>query len=141
MKVTLDENLPADAVAVVRQFGHDVETVTEGGLGGASDDLVTSAARREGRFLITLDRGMADIRTYPPGSHPGIAVLRPPHQRAEAVVNTLRMFLMRHDLDELAHCTVVVRGPVVRIRRPPTRSSADGADGPSSVAAAHTGRP
>jgi hypothetical protein len=35
--------------------------------------------------LITLDRGMGDIRAYPPGSHAGIVVLRLTDQSAPAV--------------------------------------------------------
>ncbi|MGH8991841.1 MAG: DUF5615 family PIN-like protein, partial [Acidimicrobiia bacterium] len=57
MKLKLDENMPADAKALAESFGHDAETVEDEGMGGAADERVVSAAGREDRFLITLDRG------------------------------------------------------------------------------------
>jgi hypothetical protein len=35
-------------------------------------------------MILTLDRGFGDVRSYPPGSHPGIIVLRPADQSARA---------------------------------------------------------
>lgn len=118
MRVKLDESLPASARAAVVALGHDVETVPDEGLAGATDEAVTAAAHREDRFLITLDRGMGDVRTYPPGSHPGILVLRAEDQQTRAVVDALEAFFANHDLDQFAGCIVVVRGHLVRVRRP-----------------------
>lgn len=117
MKVKLDENLPADTRSLVASYDHDVDTVVEEGLAGRTDDEVTSAAVREGRIIITLDRGMGDIRRYPPGSHPGIIVFRTPDQQPAVVLETLSTFLANHDLGVLAGCVVVVRGHLVRVRR------------------------
>lgn len=119
MRVKLDENLPATAKAAVAALGHDVETVADQGLGGSDDEAVTTAARRERRFLITLDRGMGDVRRYPPGSHPGILVIRVADQQTTVVLDALGAFFAHHNLDEFAGCTVVVRGHLVRVRRPP----------------------
>lgn len=52
----IDENLPADAAALLREHGFDTDTVNDEGLLGANDDVIASAAVREGRVLITLDR-------------------------------------------------------------------------------------
>jgi predicted nuclease of predicted toxin-antitoxin system len=76
VKVKLDENLPASAAAILQAVGHDVDTVFSEGLTGATDPDVLAAATAAGRILISLDRGLGDIRTYPPGSHAGIVVLR-----------------------------------------------------------------
>ena len=65
---------------------------------------------------MTLDRGMADIRAYPPGSHPGIVVFRLDDQAAPALVATFESFATNHDLDDLAGCVTIVRGHLVRIR-------------------------
>ena len=118
MKVKLDENLPADAEALVAGFGHDTETVVGEGLRGAEDDVVVAAAAAEGRMLLSLDRGLADIRIRPPGSHAGIIVFRPLDQAAATVLDAVRTFLENHDLADMAGCIVIVRGHLVRIRRP-----------------------
>ena len=67
MRIKLDENLPASAGGVLVAFGHDVDTVEGEGLVGAPDGEVVAAASAADRLLITLDRGMGDVRRYPPG--------------------------------------------------------------------------
>ena len=118
MRIKLDENLPEDARLAAVGLGHDVDTVLNEGIGGVSDRDVFVAAIREGRFLITLDRGFGDIRHYPPGSHPGIAVIRIESQDPPSVVLAVRNFLSNRDLGGLSGCIVVVRGDLVRVRRP-----------------------
>jgi len=76
MKLKLDENLPHIAAVVLVAYGHDVVTVAEAALAGADDTDVARVAAVEGRMLVTMDRGSADIRRYPPGQHPGILLLR-----------------------------------------------------------------
>jgi predicted nuclease of predicted toxin-antitoxin system len=118
LRIKLDENISTSAAAVGTSLGHDVDIVEDEGLAGRDDADVMAAVRREGRFLITLDRGLADIRLYPPGSHPGIAVLRLDSQDALSVTSAVRSLLARDDFDQLAGCVLVIRGNLVRIRRP-----------------------
>lgn len=118
MRVKLDENLPASALAVAQDLGHDVDTVVIEGLAGEDDDVVLAAAAADGRFLITFDRGLADVRAHPPGSHPGIAVLRLESENAQAAVDAVRQLLALDHLDDLVGCIVVVRGNLLRVRRP-----------------------
>ena len=81
MKVKLDENMPADLAAYLRQAGHDVADVIEEQLGGADDPPVLAAASAEERILLSFDLDFADIRQYPPGTHAGIVVFRLRDQR------------------------------------------------------------
>jgi predicted nuclease of predicted toxin-antitoxin system len=85
VKFKLDENLPASSARLLAKSGHDVDTVAAEGLTGAADPDVVAAAAAEERVLITLDRGLGDLRAYPPGSHAGIVVLRLTDQSAPAV--------------------------------------------------------
>lgn len=85
MKLKLDENLPHDLAAALRADGNDVHTVADEQLAGKSDPVVVAAATDEGRLLLTLDRGIGDLRRYPPGSHAGILVLRPVAQAASCL--------------------------------------------------------
>lgn len=93
MRVKLDEDVPLRVRALLAEHGHQAVTVREEGLGGASDPEVLRAARAEGRMLLTLDLGFADIRHYPPGQHPGIVVVRLQDQRAAHVEAVVREFL------------------------------------------------
>ncbi len=91
---------PPGAVArILRSRGHDVDTVLEESLGGRDDPTVLSAAIGEGRMLITLDRGFGDVRAYPPGTHPGIIVMRPDDQRVPTVIATVETLVDHHDIE------------------------------------------
>ena len=89
----LDENLPRDAEALLRDAGHDVHTVLAEQLGGNSDPRVFDASQAEGRILVSFDLDFSDIRVYPPASHAGIWVLRPHTQSIENALALLRSAL------------------------------------------------
>lgn len=70
MRLKIDENLPTVLVTAFGDFGHDVDTVIDEQLLGASDPTVLQAATSEGRMLVTLDRGFGDVRSSLPGVIP-----------------------------------------------------------------------
>ncbi len=102
----------------LKSLRFDVDSVLEEYLGGRDDPTVLEAASAEGRMLITLDRGFGDVRSYPPGSHPGIVVLRPDDQRVATVLQTVELLIGHHDLESLVGCDAVVQRNVLRVRRP-----------------------
>lgn len=114
MRLKLDENLAVELAS----HGHDVDTVFDEGLGGRKDPVVVRAATDASRMVITLDRGVGDIRSFPPGGHAGVVVLRPASQDPAAIVDLIRRLLTAHDLDEFSRCVVVVEPKRVRVRRP-----------------------
>jgi predicted nuclease of predicted toxin-antitoxin system len=73
----VDENLPREAQALLRNAGHDAQTVYDECLVGHTDARILDVCLNEERVLITLDLDFSDIRQYPPSSHSGIWVLRP----------------------------------------------------------------
>lgn len=81
----LDENLPSDLADNLSSRGHDVDTVADEGLSGEGDATVLTTATQHERVIMTLDRGFGDVRIHPPGSHPGIVVLRSLWRPAELV--------------------------------------------------------
>jgi len=93
MNFKLDENLPAKAAILLRGAGHDAMTVAEQGLGGAEDAAVLDFCRREKRVLVTLDVGMGDIRTYPPGTWPGCLLIRLARLDQNSVIDAIRRIL------------------------------------------------
>ncbi len=93
MSFKLDENLPADCVEVLREDGHDVVSVHDQKLSGATAPRVAAACLREKRILVSLDLDFADIRTYVPAEHSGLVVLRLPSQDSETLVRAMRRLL------------------------------------------------
>ena len=93
MKLKLDENLGKAAARQLRARGHDVETVHEEGLLGASDPALIRHCQRERRVLISLDLGFANPANFLPSKYAGIATLRiasqNPAMSLEAAIETL----------------------------------------------------
>lgn len=120
MRFKLDENIDVRAEAALSGAGHDVATVVGQDLGGATDPVVADAAGVEGRILVTLDRGFADLRAYPPGTHPGIVVLRLHRQGLAGVTAALELLAAYEGLAEVGGSIVIVSDASVRVRRAPT---------------------
>jgi len=76
VRLKLDENLGWRWVHQLRDAGHDVDTVWDEGLSGASDADVLGAAVEERRTLVSLDLDFANPVRFPPTNTAGIAVLR-----------------------------------------------------------------
>ena len=117
MRVKLDENITTAAKALIAQHGHEVDTVVDEGLTGATDSVVSQACRSDERMLVTFDVGFGNLRAYPPGTHNGIVLLRLADQRPDVTLDVLRRFLIGHVLDDLAGALIVVSDDRVRIRR------------------------
>ena len=73
MKIFVDENIPRMTVEHLRGLGHDVRDIRGTPHQGVADAEVWDLAMREGRLLITTDKGFTVHRTPP---HHGILVVR-----------------------------------------------------------------
>lgn len=117
MKLKLDENLRAVLGQRLTDAGHDVDTTADENLGGSSDEAVMARATQDGRLLLTLDRGLGDVRTYVPGSHAGVIVLRLASQDLESIDAALAD-LAERDLEAFIGALVVYRAGELRVRWP-----------------------
>jgi predicted nuclease of predicted toxin-antitoxin system len=117
MRVKVDEDLPKAATEALRQRGYDVASVVEQGMGGVKDPTLWQAVQAEGRFLVTADKGFADIRFYPPGTHAGVLLLRPDQDGIRPVMELLERIITNYDLQDLAETITVATPRGIRIRR------------------------
>lgn len=113
----LDENLPDSVVAMLGRVGHDVDTARAEGLRGAKDPALLAGATADGRLLLTLDRGLGDIRAYPPGTHGGVLVIRLEHHSPHAIRQAAERIGATVDLADLQGCIAVWRDGELRVRR------------------------
>lgn len=118
MRIKLDENLSRHLAAILANEGHDASTAADEGLLGKSDADVGAAAHAEDRLVFSLDLDFADLRRFPPGTHPGIVVFRPRSMGPQAVNDFISAFVGTTDLAAIAGCIVVVDPNRVRVRRP-----------------------
>lgn len=103
MKLKLDENLGLRHREQLQRAGHDVDTVHEEQLSGASDPDVLDAAVAANRTLVTLDVDFANPFRFPPERTAGIAVLRvherPGGRDIDRVIDHLIRGLARQSLE------------------------------------------
>ena len=118
MKLKLDENLSRHLKPVLIGLGHDVLTAADENLLSHPDTEIAQAAKEEQRMLMTLDVEFADLRKYPPGSHPGVILFRPLSLSPLSVNAFITDFVRRTDLDKLAACVAVVDPVHMRVRHP-----------------------
>jgi len=95
MKFKLDENLPLELVEDLQRLGHDADSVYSEGLVGHPDPDILTAAKSENRILLTMDKGVADVRRYPPTEFAGVVLLRCSKAGRQALLDFIRPNLLR----------------------------------------------
>jgi hypothetical protein len=117
MKIKLDQNLSQYLRDDLTALKHDVDTVVDEGLSGASDAEVLKAATSHDRILFTLDNDFLNLKRYPLDSHRGVVVFRPARQGALAVGDFVKAFVRSTDLGKYYRRTTVVEHTRARIIR------------------------
>jgi predicted nuclease of predicted toxin-antitoxin system len=116
MRFKIDENLPAEVAADLRAAGHDADTVTDQGLAGAADAAIMARVQAEARVLLTMDKGIADVRAYPPNQYAGIILFRPRTAGRSAALAFVRQHLPGLLLTSLSGHLFVVSDTGIRVR-------------------------
>lgn len=115
--IKVDEDLPRAAVQLLREHGYDAVSVTDQQMGGWKDTPLWKVIQEENRFLVTADKGFADIRIYPPGKHAGFLLLGPDEDGIRPITELLAKILISYKLDDLSGNVTVVTPRGIRIRR------------------------
>jgi len=117
MHIKVDEDLPSNVVHRLRERGHTASGVVEQGMGGWKDPDLWQVVQDHRFFLVTGDKGFGDIRSYPPGTHAGILLLRPDEDGIRPLVELLESVLESYDLEDLTGLLAVATPKGIRIRR------------------------
>jgi predicted nuclease of predicted toxin-antitoxin system len=116
MKFKIDENLPSELKDDLTSAGQNAETVHDEAMTGAVDALLIEAARQEQRVLLTMDKGIADVRAYPPENYAGIVLFRPKSQGRQATLEFVRSHLPSILGSKLSGHLIVISDSGIRIR-------------------------
>ena len=116
MRFKLDENFPIELCDDLRSLGHEADTVAAEGLAGSEDAFLLARARTEDRVFFTLDKGIADVRQFPPREYAGIVLFRPGSTGRGAVLAFARRHLSDILTMDLTGWLVVVGERSVRVR-------------------------
>src|SRR6266404_3158480 len=100
MRIKLDQNISQYLRDDLKALNHDIDSVFDEGLSGADDPEILKAATSRNRILFTLDTDFLDLKAYPPNSHRGVIVFRPPRQGALTVAKFIKAFVRSTDLEK-----------------------------------------
>jgi len=117
MKIKLDENVPAGLKPVLTALGHDADTAIDEGVAGCRDPVVWAAAVAANRFLITQDLDFSDLRSFAPGTHPGILLLRLRDPSRADLLQKVESLFCSEPVESWQGCFVVATDHKLRIRR------------------------
>lgn len=102
MKFKLDENFGVSIQRILLEAGHDVKTAREEKLQGAQDIKVFTAAQKEERILISMDRGFGNVLSYGHEDTAGVVIINPPGrvslQLLQLLTRTLLEGLKKNDI-------------------------------------------
>lgn len=116
MLFKIDENLPEEVGELLRSQGHDAATVFAQGMSGDPDSKVAEACRREGRIIVSLDVGFADIRRYRPSEYAGILLLRVGRQDTAHLLAVVGRLLPALSVEDISGRLWVVDETSIRVR-------------------------
>lgn len=117
MRIKLDECVPVLVAEGLIKQGHDVHTVHQEGLTGASDLTLWDSVQLEKRFLITTDLDFSDVRRYQPGTHHGVLLIRLKAEGQEKIAKLVDWLFAQHETESWDGCFIVATDHKVRVRR------------------------
>jgi hypothetical protein len=102
---------------LLRERDYQADSVVEQGMSGWKDAELWRRIQTESRFLITADKGFADIRVYPPATHAGVMLLRPDQDGIRPIVELIERVLLNYNLNAQVGTTTMVTPRSVRVRK------------------------
>jgi predicted nuclease of predicted toxin-antitoxin system len=117
VQVKVDEDLPGDVASLCQAAGHDATTVYLQGHSGLPDEQLWPIVQQENRMLFTADKGFANSRHHPPGSHAGVVLFRLPRESRTGYIRLAEFLLAQLKLDTVVGATVVVTPNIIRVLR------------------------
>jgi predicted nuclease of predicted toxin-antitoxin system len=122
VKFKLDENLGEGVRRRLAAAGHDVSTVVDQQMAGATDAVVYRTCADEGRVLVTFDLDFANPFVFDPRPTAGIIVLRLPRMHGPSDVDSVvdQLVIVAADRDVEAALWIVSARGVRRFVPPST---------------------
>jgi predicted nuclease of predicted toxin-antitoxin system len=114
MKIFVDENIPLMTVQALRKLGHDVLDIRGTADEGMTDDVLWEMVQREGRLLITTDKGFVQYRDE---LHHGILLVRLRQPNRRKIHQRVMQAVAQFTADEWPGLLVTMRDVVQSVWR------------------------
>ncbi len=114
MQILVDENIPRMTAQRLQELGHDVRDIRGSADQGSADVALWDIAVREGRLLITTDKGFTEYRAT---SHNGILIVRLRQPNRLRIHQSVMRAMERFGEGEWAGLLVVVRDATMSASR------------------------
>jgi predicted nuclease of predicted toxin-antitoxin system len=106
MRIFVDENIPLMTIQALREKGHDVLDIRGTAREGMADDTLWEVSQKEGRLLITTDKGFARYRDEP---HHGILIVRLQQPNRRKIHRRVMQAMAQFTADEWPGLLVTMR--------------------------------
>ncbi len=114
MNICVDENVPFVTVSELRNLGHDVLDIRGTSNQGISDDLLWALAQREGRVLLTTDKGFAEHRSE---AHHGLLIVRLRQPNEKKIHDRAMRGITQFSQEQWKGVTLIMRDAVQSVSR------------------------
>jgi predicted nuclease of predicted toxin-antitoxin system len=114
MKILVDENVPLMTVHTLRQMGHDVIDIRGTIEEGSTDEALWQMVQKQGRLLITTDKGFTQHRLE---SHQGILIVRLKQPNRYKIHQRVMQAMSRFEANKWPGLLVVMRDVVQSVWR------------------------
>ncbi len=114
MKILVDENVPLMTVHTLRQMGHDVIDIRGTTEEGSTDEALWQMVQKQGRLLITTDKGFTQHRLE---SHQGILIVRLKQPNRYKIHQRVMQAMSRFEANKWPGLLVVMRDVVQSVWR------------------------
>jgi len=114
MKICVDENIPLVTVSELKNLQHDVLDIRKTPDRGMSDDLLWELVTKEGRLVITTDKGFVQHRSE---LHNGLLIVRLRQPNEQKIHDRVMQAIDHFSEDEWRSLTVVMRDTVQSVSR------------------------
>ena len=120
--LVLDQGLPRDAAAILRQAGHDCVHAGEIGMAKAEDREIIAWARQHRRTVVTLDADFHSELAASGALSPSVIRLRLQGMDAPAVARLVQTIVRKYGGALIRGCVISVTPKKIRLRWLPVGS-------------------
>jgi predicted nuclease of predicted toxin-antitoxin system len=96
MNFLFDQSADFRLIPHLREFGHDVEAISQNHPPGLADEDVLAIARQERRILVVADRDFGELIFHQQLVHAGVIFFRLPGANLQTKINQLNTVLQEH---------------------------------------------